>query len=280
MDSRGFLQIFRQIPWSAIPGIIYNYMCEIYGSKVPNISHVLPIQKVSDDKIQLFTRHIDKKQWAYIHAYAKEKHVTINDILTSAIIRALSKTGNLTSDKTLRLGMSVDIRRYLPGKQARSIANLSAFELFNYGNSVEKDFESTLIRVTKKINQRKSSWLGLSTFISTYPLLWSLPFSILNVAGSKGWEIKSSSLNCFDWLTNMGVIQKEMVDFDGEPSTAWLLVPGCILPMLFFGCSSYNGSLTFSWSIGADEMNIDIAFSFFDLVISELESVIAKQSLS
>lgn len=249
-------------------------MCEIYGSKAPSQSHVIPIQKVSDDKIQLFTRHIDKKQLACINAYAKEKHATINDILIAAIIRALSKTGNLRSEKALRLGMAVDMRRYLPGKQARSIANFSALELFNYGNGVEEDFESTLIRVTEKTNQRKSSWLGLSTFVSIYPMLWSLPFSILKVAGSKGWEKKASSPNSFDWLTNMGVIQKETVNFDGEPSTAWLLVPGCILPMLFFGCSSYNGAFTFSWSIGPDEMNKDITHSFFDLVISELESVI------
>ncbi len=273
-DYRGFWQILRQIPWYAIPKIIYNYMCEIYGSKFPGQSHVLPMQKVTSDKIQLVTKHIDKKQFACLDAYAKGKHATINDVLITAIIRALSKTGNLTSDKALRFGMAVDLRRYLPGKQAGSIANFSSLELFNYGNSVEQDFGSTLIRVTEKIGYRKSSWLGLSTFISTYPMLWSLPFSILKVAGSKGWEIKSSSPNSFDWLTNMGVIQKEEVDFGGEPVSAWLLVPGCVLPMLFFGCSGYNGALTFSWSIGSDGMNKGVAHSFFDLVISELESAI------
>jgi len=105
-------------------------------------------------------------------------------------------------------------------------------------------------------------------------MLWSLPFFILKIAGSKGWEIKSSSLNSFDWLTNMGVIQKEEVDFDGAPLTAWLLVPGCVLPMLFFGCSSYDRVLTFSWSIGPDEMNKNVTHAFFDLVISELGSAI------
>ncbi|MCK5099841.1 MAG: hypothetical protein KAR45_17145, partial [Desulfobacteraceae bacterium] len=273
-DYRGFWQIVRQVPWYAIPGIIYNYMCEIYGSKFPGQSHVVPIQKVSGDKIQLFTRHIDKVQFACLNAYAKEKHATINNVLITAIIRALSKTGNLTPGKVLRLGMAVDLRRYLPGEKARSIANFSSLELFNYGGNVEKAFESTLIRVTQKTNQRKSSWLGLSSFVSIYPMLWSLPFFVLKVAGSKGWEIKSSSPNSFDWLTNMGVIQKEKVDFDGEPLSAWLLVPGCVLPMLFFGCSSYNGALTFSWSIGPDEMNKDVTHTFFDLVISELESVI------
>ncbi len=273
-DYRGFWQIFRQIPWYAIPGIIYNYASEIYGSKIPSQSHVVPMQKGSDNKIQFVTKHIDEVQFACINAYVKQRHATINDILTTAIIRALSKTGNLTSDKALRLGMAVDMRRYLPGKEARSIANFSSLELFNYGYGVEKDFESTLIRVAAKTNQRKSSWLGLSCFVSTYPMLWSLPFSILEVAGGKGWEIKAGSPNSFDWLTNMGVIQKEKVNFGGEPLSAWLLVPGCVLPMLFFGCSSYNGTLTFSWSIGLDERNKDVTHAFFDLVVSELESVI------
>jgi NRPS condensation-like uncharacterized protein len=166
--------------------------------------------------------------------------------------------------------MAVDLRRYLPGKKAKSIANFSSLELFNYGGNVEKDFESTLTRVAQKTHKRKSSWLGLSTFVSTYLMLWSLPFSVLKVAGSKGWEKKSSAPNSFDWLTNMGVIQNEKVDFDGEPTTAWFLAPGCVLPMLFFGCSSYNGTLTFSWSVGQDETNERVTQSFFDLVVSEL----------
>jgi NRPS condensation-like uncharacterized protein len=143
-------------------------------------------------------------EWIFLTAYSLR-----NDVLVTAIIRALSKTGNLKPGKALRLGMAVDLRRYLPGKKARSIANFSSLELFNYGENVEKDFESTLIRVAQKTNKRKSSWIGLSTFISTYPMLWSLPFFFLKVAGSKGWEIKSSNPNSFDWLTNMGVIRKE-----------------------------------------------------------------------
>ncbi|MCP4024375.1 MAG: hypothetical protein GY729_21210, partial [Desulfobacteraceae bacterium] len=186
-DYRGFWQIVRQVPWYAIPRIIYNYMCEIYGSKFPSQSHVVPMRKVSDNKIQLFTKHIDKTQFACLNAYAKKMHATINDVLVTAIVRALSKTGEFKSGNALRLGMAVDLRRYLPGKKAGSIANFSSLELFNYGENIEKDFESTLIRVTQKTNKRKSSWLGLISFISTYPMLWSLPFSILKVAGSKGW---------------------------------------------------------------------------------------------
>lgn len=269
-DYRGFWRIFRQVPWYAIPRIIYNYMREIYGSKFPGRSHVVPMRKASGDKIQLFTRHIDETQFSCLKTYAKEKHATINDVLVAAIVRALSKTGDFKPGKALRLGMAVDLRRYLPGKKAGSIANFSSLELFNFGENVEEDFESTLDRVVEKTNKRKSSWLGLSAFVSTYPILWILPFSVLKIAGSKGWEIKSGSPNSFDWLTNMGVIRKEDVDFDGEPSTAWLLVPGCVLPMLFFGCSSYNETLTLSWSIGPDEMNERATKSFFDLVVSEL----------
>jgi len=185
-DYRGFWQIFRQVPWYAIPRIIYNYMCEIYGAKFPSQSHVVPMLKVLGDEIQLFTKHIGETDFTCLGAYAKEKNATINDVLVTAIIRALSKTGNIKPGKALRLGMAVDLRRYLPGKKAKSIANFSSLELFKYGKDVEKDFESTLFRVAQKTNKRKSSWLGLSTFVSTYPMLWSLPFSTLKVAGSKG----------------------------------------------------------------------------------------------
>lgn len=276
-DFRGFWQIVRQIPWYAFPMIIYNYMCEIYGAKFPGRSHVVPMQKTSGDKIQLFTKHIEKAQFAGLCTYAKDRHVTMNDLLVTAIIRALSKTGKINSEKALRLGMAVDLRRYLPGKNVRSIANFSSLELFNYGKNVETDFESTLIRVAQKTNKRKSAWLGLSAFISTYPMLWSLPFWILKIVGNKGWKMKSSSPNSFDWLTNMGVIRKEKVVFDGEPSTAWLLVPGCVLPMLFFGCSSYNGTLTLSWGIGPDKINEQVTHSFMDLVVSELPFSQKKQ---
>jgi len=52
-DYRGFWEIVRQIPWYVIPKIIYNYIREIYGSKVPSQSHVLPMQKLTSDKIQI-----------------------------------------------------------------------------------------------------------------------------------------------------------------------------------------------------------------------------------
>ena len=105
-DYRGFWQIFREVPWYASPRIIYNYMCEIYGSKFPGQSHVVPIQPVSGDKIQLFAKHVDKTQFACLNTYAKEMHVTINDLLVTAIVRALSKTGDFKPGKALRLGMA------------------------------------------------------------------------------------------------------------------------------------------------------------------------------
>jgi NRPS condensation-like uncharacterized protein len=103
VDYRGFWQIARQVPLYAIPRIIYNYMCEIYRSKVPGQSHVVPMQKVSGEKIQLFMRLVDKIHFTCLKNYAKERHVTINDVLVTAIIRALSKIGNLKPGEALRL---------------------------------------------------------------------------------------------------------------------------------------------------------------------------------
>lgn len=270
VNFRGFWQIVKHIPWYAFPRIVLNYFIEIYKSNIIGKSHAVPVEKSLKPQFEFFSRHIDKEQFARIRKYAKNKNATVNDVLTTAVFRALSKTGEKTSKTVLRLGIAVDMRKYLPGNQAKSVANFSSLEILTYGRTLEKDFDSTLNRVMELIQKRKSSWLGLNSFISTYIGLWSTPFFLLKMAGTTGWEIKSSGPNSFDWLTNMGVIPKENVNFGGQPDMARLIQPGCYLPMLFFGCSTYDDSLTFSWSVVPDENNISAANDFFDFLISEL----------
>ena len=272
VDYRGFWQVLRQVPWYAFPRIGYNYLCEVAGANLPAKSHVAPLGKLPGEGLRLVTRHIPAERFADLRAHARAHRATVNDLLVTAIIRALSKTGAFKPGSALRLGMAVDLRRYLPGKKARSLANFSSLELFNYGRAVEADFHATLERVARRTDRRKGAWIGLSAFATTYPLLWSMPFFLLQLAGCKGWEIKSSRPNAFDWLTNMGEIPEASVDFDGKPAAAWLLVPGCALPMLFFGCSTYRGALTFSWSVGSDGENEAETRDFFDRVVSELLS--------
>jgi NRPS condensation-like uncharacterized protein len=271
-DQRGLWHIVRHVPWYVLPRIVYNYLCEVKSSHIPYKTHGAPMENTPKDADEYVIRHIDREALAQMVNYAKMHTATINDLLLAAIFRALSKIGEWDPKTALRVGMTIDLRRYLPAKRAASIANFSSIEMMTYGTAMEDEFASTLDRVVEMVNTRKSSWLGLSAFVSTYIGIWSLPFFLLKALVQKGGASKANSPNGFDWFTNMGKIQADKVDFGGKPTRAWLLPPGCNFPILFFGCSGYDGGLTLSASImtDADGLNAATTNRFFDLVISEL----------
>ena len=269
-DSRSFGQITKHIPWAVRPRIVFNYLRETIKSVIPYRTHGVPVKNTSENAGKYITMHIEKEELTNMIQYAKKHDATINDVLLAAIFRAYSKMGGWDGKAALRMAMTVDLRRYLPDKKAESISNFSSMEILTYGTAMEDDFDSTLARIVEMVNKRKSSWLGLSAFISLYMALWALPYAGLNLMTKKGWESKANSSNAFDWFTNMGKISAEQVNFGGKPYRALLLPPGCNLPLFFFGCSSYDGSLNLSASIMPDAENEMITNRFFDLIVSEL----------
>jgi NRPS condensation-like uncharacterized protein len=278
-DFRGFWQIVRHVPWYVHPRIVFNYMHEVMSSLIPYKTHGVPIINTSGKADKYIIRHIEKEALTHMVNYAKKRDATINDVLLTAIFRALSKIGEWDGKAALRIAMTIDLRRYLPKMKAASVSNFSSIEMITYGAAMEDDFESTLDRVVRMVNKRKSSWLGLSAFVSTYIGIWALPFLVLKIITEKGWESKANSPNAFDWFTNMGEIPMETVDFGGNPARAWLLPPGCNFPVLFYGCSGYGGGLSLSAGIMCDGegMNEASANKFFDLVISELPLTAAQE---
>ncbi|XPS83049.1 hypothetical protein Dvar_10670 [Desulfosarcina variabilis str. Montpellier] len=269
-DSRSFRQITKHVPWAVRPRIVFNYLHETIKSVIPNKTHGVPVKNTSENAGKYITRHIEKEELTNMIQYAKNRNATINDVLLAAIFRAYSRMGGWDGKAALRMAMTIDLRRYLPEKKAESISNFSSMEILTYGTAMEDDFEATLARIVEMVNKRKSSWLGLSAFISLYLVLWAFPYAGLTLMTKKGWESKANSPNAFDWFTNMGNISVEQVNFGGKPSRALLLPPGCNLPLFFFGCSSYDGSLSFSASIMPDAENEMSTNRFFDLIVSEL----------
>ena len=271
-EFRGFWQIVRHVPWYVLPKIVLNYIFEVTKSLIPYSTHGVPVKNTPGNADKYITRHIPKEAFTHVVEYAKKHDATINDLLLTAIFRALSKIGDWDGKAGLRTAMTIDLRRYLPERKAASASNFSSIEMITFGTTMEDDFGATLDRVVQMMNQRKASWLGLSAFVSTYPVLWALPFSALCIFVKKGLAAKANSRNSFDWFTNMGVIPMETVDFGGYPTRAWLLPPGCNFPIFFYGCSSYDGGLNFSAGIMPDDDGLNEAATnlFFDFIISEL----------
>lgn len=267
---RSFWHILRHVPWYVYPRIFFNYLKELFSSAIPFKSHSLPIQNTPAKSGKYIIKHINREKTVNLINYAKDNNATINDLLLAAIFRALARIGEWDIKAALRLTITVDLRRYLPTGKAKSLSNFSGIEIVTFGKDLGEDFQSTLIRVMELMSKRKASWLGLSQFVSTTMTIWLLPFSILKILASKGWKSKSNSSGSTDLFTNMGQIPLENVSFGGPPTSAWLLPPGCRLPILFFGCSGYNGSLRLSASVPHDSENEFITDQFFDFMIAEL----------
>lgn len=269
-DCRSYFQIIKHVPWYGYPQICFNFLKELINSTFPYKTHRIPVKDVTRAQGKYIIKHIGQEKVTGMEAYAKEHSATINDLLLSAIFSAHSKTGERVAGDALRIFMTIDLRRYVPDRDALSVSNFSSMEIIKYGMGGEENFESILKHVVKIMQKRKSSWLGLNPFAIGFPLIWALPFAILKRYYGKVAYLWYDTPNAVDMVTNMGEIKKESVHFGGYPTKAWLLAPEYDLPCALFGCSGYDGSLTFTASPQFDGDNTAIVNDFLDLVVSEL----------
>lgn len=269
-SCRSLRHVIKHVPWYAYPQIVLNFLKNSYACVVPYKTHNVSIINIPEKSSEYVVRHIAKEKVDNLIEYIHKFDATINDIFLAAIFRALSKLGEWSNEESLRLGTTVDLRRYIPTKKADSISNFSTVEIITYGTNMENDFESVLIHVRDKMNKEKSSWLGLNSYIPIVVMLWTLPFPWLKKFLATTFSAGSKSPNATDLFTNIGDIPADCVYFGGNPTRAWILPPGCDLPILFFALSGYNGSLSLSTRIVPHSINEITANNFFDLLLSEL----------
>ena len=269
-SRRSFWQIARHIPVYSYPKIFFNFLREIAASRAPKASHRAPLATSAQEAVHYSARHIARDHAAPLFAYAKQHRATVNDILLAATFRALAKTGDWDGKAALRLVITIDLRKYARKTGNTAMANFSSMETITYGTAMEEDFEATLSRVRAIMDKRKSSWLGLNTCISTNWIIRPFPYSLLKNIVAKAWTARGASPNTPDLFSNMGDIPAQDLDFDGKPFRAWFSPPGCSLPFLFFSCSGYNGSLTFSAGPAVRKEDASAVDAFFDRIISEL----------
>ncbi len=268
--SRSMRHIVRHVPRHAWPMIVFNHLKDHCAALIPFKSHNASMRHIPDQPGKYAVRHISRDNVDGLIEYARKFDATINDLFLAAIFRALSKLGDWKEKEALRLGTTVDLRRYLPTGKAESISNFSSVEVFTYGTSIENDFKSVLMRVRDRMNRKKSSWLGLNSYAPMAAMMWALPFPWLRNFSNTLFGAAHTSSNTYDLFTNIGNIPAHCVDFGGKPIRAWFMPPSCDLPVLFFSLSGYDGSLSLSTSIVPNSVNETTADNFFSLLLAEL----------
>lgn len=180
--------------------------------------------------------------------YAKERGATINDLILTAFYRAMFKMTQPPYGIPMDIGVTVDLRRYLPGNKAEAIRNLSGGIIARVARLLGESFEGTLSRVASVMKRKKAHnpAYPCATAAERAEKLNFYHFLSFAKFLSKVSEISSQNCHfCAPGLSNVGMISKSIIKFGKHAVTEAFFVPPVIhAPGLLLVVSSYNGIMT------------------------------------
>lgn len=180
--------------------------------------------------------------------YAKQRGASINDLILTAFYRAMFELSQPPYGVPMDIGLTVDLRRFLPDNKAEAIRNLSGGIVLRVARLPGEPFEGTLSRVVSVMNRKKDHNPGYQCATGAeraeklnfhYFLAFSKFLSQVS---------KIMSQNCFfcsPGLSNVGIISKSLIRFGENVVTeAYFIPPVVLVPGLLLVASSYNGIMT------------------------------------
>ncbi|EKQ56856.1 MULTISPECIES: condensation domain-containing protein [unclassified Clostridium] len=201
---------------------------------------------------------ITKDEFAHIKAYAKNKDVTVNDLIITAYMKVLHKR---TGEERIIIPCPVDLRKYLYPNQEHGICNLTSNFICDVIIMKNDSFEDILIQVSKQIKEQKSNDNCLKPVIILELVFNLLPFAILHKVFNKFFTIPVTS------FTNLGVIDKKQLRFnDAEITHTYITGAVKYVPYFQIAVSTYDNTCTLSCNLyGTPEDKICIEQFLMDM---------------
>lgn len=182
--------------------------------------------------------------------YGKERGATINDLILTAFYRAMFKLSRPPYRIPMDLGLTVDLRRYLPDNKASAIRNLSGGIVLRIARLKDETFEGTLSRVVSLMERKKNKNPGYqcATGAEHAEALNFYQFLAFSKFMAKASDVLlKKCYYCSPGLSNVGIISKELMKFGENTVTdAYIIPPVIRMPGIMLVASSYNGILTFA----------------------------------
>ena len=192
----------------------------------------------------------------------------MNDIVLAAYYRALYEIVDIKPGESLTVPCMVDLRRYLPNKEADAICNLSSMIMCNIGPDIGTNFEETLVKVNREMDAQKKGYAGLHG-LSTLNLIFRfLPFSTVRDL------IKKKFVNPLIAISNLGIIDSERLLFGKTPIEEAFVTGSVKYPPYFqLALSSFGSTITFSVSLYGSEDDRELVLKFLGILDKELQSI-------
>lgn len=187
-----------------------------------------------------------------LNNYAKARGATINDLLLTAIFRAMFKISKPPYGVPMDIPITIDLRKYLPEHKAGAIRNMSGGIVLKIARKPHEPFEETLSRVmsfTKEIRSRHPS----ATNLKMAELIEKMNFHQICAyfkAMSRAIEFASHSPfyivnRCSPVLSNFGFISRSLIKFgDSTVTDAYIIPPVVRAPGILLVASTYNNIIT------------------------------------
>jgi len=182
--------------------------------------------------------------------FARERNVTVNDLILTAFYRSMFRVTNAPYGIPMYMGVTLDLRRYLPENKADAIRNFSGGIVINIPRIHGEAFEDTLKRISFIMKARKKMKPGyqIITGAEKAELLNICCMLSMMKFQSAMAELMQNGYNfCLPGLSNVGYISKSPIIFGGvEAPEAYIYPPVVRPPAMLLVASSYNGVLSFA----------------------------------
>ncbi|WP_439741393.1 condensation domain-containing protein [Bacillus pseudomycoides] len=221
---------------------------------------------------KMSVRRLSHEQTLRLIQWTKAQQATLNDAIMTAYFRALSRFTVYAEPRTAEkmIGLTIDLRRYLPNHTTGAICNLSGMEMPVIKMEDDESFNQTLARVKQSMDKIKSQNPGLSS-AAGMELLAGIKLSAVKEMYKQQYEQALQMGMALPLLTNFGVIADEPIKFgEVQAEDGYMTSPIMYAPFFTMGASSYNGRLTFTIGYHTPDTSKEKVDQFLESVVNQL----------
>lgn len=231
-----------------------------------------PSQPNKNKSPQMSVRRLSHEQSLRLTRWTKAQQATLNDVIMTAYFRALSHFTVYAEPRTAEkmIGLTIDLRRYLPNYTTGAICNLSGMEMPVIKMEDDESFNQTFVRIKQSMDKIKSQNPGLSS-AAGMELLAGMKLSVVKEMYSQQYEQALQMGMALPLLTNFGVIADEPIQFgEVQAEDGYMTSPIMYAPFFSMGASSYNGRLTFTIGYHTPDTSKEKVDEFLENIVNQL----------
>ena len=275
--SRGLRQVFGPLSVGRLLRLAARHMAETLDNFHSSKNLYFPVSGSFEGAFRCVSKRFDQDRVRALKVLCCQTRATVNDVMTTALVRAWSELGTWPENGVMRMIGTVDLRRHLPDSYSAGLCNLSSFYFLNLGKDPGEDFCQTLNRVKIRMDALKSNDIGLEFILGHWLFTGRLPFAFQKFWVRKVMGILMRIGHTPPVMTNMGRIDERRLNF-GNPGVdaAELIAPPCYPPFFGVGLSGFRNSLSLSAGGSAASDFVDRTQALFDRVVRELLLEIPK----